>query len=193
MARRKYEFQPDRPQTSFLEKLYLTKIQRISLVRWTLHALMVLSLSLIQDVILCRMNIFGATTDLVPCAIFVLCMLLGAERGCVFTLIAGALFEFSGMGPGFHTIAAIPIIGIGLSMLQQSLLRKNTGSDLLFIAIAIMIYELAIFAVSLAVGETALFRIISAVATGMMSVMCSFLLYPIFKAIEKIGGTTWNA
>ena len=124
MARRKYEFQPDRPQTSFLEKLYLTKIQRLSLVRWTLHALMVLSLSLIQDVILCRMNIFGATTDLVPCAIFVLCMLLGAERGCVFTLIAGALFEFSGMGPGFHAIAAIPIIGIGLSMLQQSLLRK---------------------------------------------------------------------
>ena len=56
-----------------------------------------------------------------------------------------------------------------------------------------MIYELAIFAVSLAVGETALFRIISAVATGVMSVMCSFLLYPIFKAIEKIGCTTWNA
>ena len=54
MARRKYEFQPDRPQTSILEKLYLTQKQRVNLLRWFLHALTVLILSLIQDVILCE-------------------------------------------------------------------------------------------------------------------------------------------
>ena len=193
MAKRKYEFQPDRPQVSILDKLYLTKTQRISLLRWTLHALVVLILSLVQDVILCRMSIFGATTDLVPGAIFTLCMLLGCERGCVFTLVAGAMFEFSGMGPGFHAIALIPVIGIGLSMLQQTALRKSTSSDLLTSTVAIMLYELVIFAIGGATGETAMFRLISAVATGVMTVLCSYVLYPIFTAIEKIGGNTWNA
>lgn len=193
MAKRKYEFQPDRPQVSILDKLYLTKTQRISLLRWTLHALVVLILSLVQDVMLCRMSIFGATTDLVPGAIFTLCMLLGCERGCVFTLVAGAMFEFSGMGPGFHAIALIPVIGIGLSMLQQTALRKSTSSDLLTSTVAIMLYELVIFAIGVATGETAMFRLISAVATGVMTVLCSYVLYPIFTAIEKIGGNTWNA
>lgn len=193
MARRKYEFQPDRPQTNILEKLYLTRQQRVSLLRWALHALVVLVLSLIQDVMLCRMSIFGATTDLVPGAIFTLCMLLGSERGCVFALVAGALFQFSGSGPGFHTIALIPAIAIGLSMLQQALLRKGTSSDLLTSSLAILVYELAIFAIGAATGETALFRVGSAAATGVMTVICSFILYPIFTAIEKIGGNTWNA
>ena len=193
MAKRKYEFQPDRPQVSILDKLYLTKTQRLSLLRWTLHALVVLILSLVQDVMLCRMSIFGATTDLVPGAIFTLCMLLGCERGCVFTLVAGAMFEFSGMGPGFHAIALIPVIGIGLSMLQQTALRKGTSSDLLTSTVAIMLYELVIFAIGVATGETAMFRLISAVATGVMTVLCSYVLYPIFTAIEKIGGNTWNA
>ena len=193
MARRKYEFQPDRPQTSILEKLYLTKRQRNSLVRWSLHSLFLLCLSLFQDVILCRMNIFGATTDLVPCGIFTLCMLLGADRGCVFTLIAAMLFDFSGMAPGVYTIALIPIVGLGLSMLQQTLLRKNVASDLLFTVFAIVFYELFIFGVSVAIGESALFRVFSALATGVMSVICSFILYPVFNAIGKIGGNTWNA
>lgn len=193
MAKRKYEFQPDRPQVSILDKLYLTKTQRTSLLRWTLHALVVLILSLVQDVMLCRMSILGATTDLVPGAIFTLCMLLGCERGCVFALVAGALFEFSGMGPGFHAIALIPVIAIGLSMLQQTVLRKGTSSDLLTSAVAIMLYELVIFAIGVATGETAMFRLISAVATGVMTVLCGYILYPIFTAIEKIGGNTWNA
>jgi len=193
MAKRKYEFQPDRPQVSILDKLYLTKTQRLSLLRWALHALVVVVASLVQDVMLCRMNIFGATTDLVPGAIFTLTMLLGCERGCVIALVAGALFEFSGMGPGFYAIALIPVMAIGLSMLQQTALRKSISADLLSTTIAIMLYELIIFIIGVATGETAVFRLISAVATGVMTVLCSYLLYPIFTAIEKIGGNPWNA
>ena len=193
MARRKYEFQPDRPKTSILDKVYLTKKQRLSLLRWSLHAIFLLALSLLQDVILCRMNIFGATTDLVPGAIFTLCILLGCDRGCVFALVAGALFEFSGMGPGYYAIALIPFVAIGFSMLEQSLLRKSIFADLLTATLAILAYEFIIFGISVAIGETALFRIISAAATGVMTVIAGFILYPIFTAIEKIGGNPWNA
>ena len=193
MAKRKYEFQPDRPRASLLDKVYLTKKQRVSLLRWCLHGIFLLALSLLQDVMLCQMNIFGATTDLVPGAIFTLCVLLGCDRGCVFALVAGALFEFSGMGPGYYAIALIPFVAIGFSMLEQSLLRKNTIADLLTIALAIMVYELVIFGISVAIGETALFRLISAIATGVMTTIACTILYPIFTAIEKIGGTPWNA
>ena len=193
MARRKYDFQPDRPQTSLLDKLYLTKKQRLSLLEWLLHALVLLVLSLIQDVILCHMDIFGATTDLVPGAIFTLCMLLGSERGCIFTLAAAALFHFSGAAPGVYVIAMIPALGIALSVMQQELLRKGKGSDLLTAYAAILIYEFAVFGISVAIGETALFRVYSAAATGIMTVLCSTALYFLFTAIERIGGNPWNA
>lgn len=193
MARRKYDFQPDRPQTSLLDKLYLTKKQRLSLLKWLLHALVLLVLSLIQDVILCHMDIFGATTDLVPGAIFTLCMLLGSERGCIFTLVAAALFHFSGAAPGVYVIAMIPALGIALSVMQQELLRKGKGSDLLTAYAAILIYEFAVFGISVAIGETALFRVYSAAATGIMTVLCSTALYFLFTAIERIGGNPWNA
>lgn len=193
MARRKYDFQPDRPQTDLLDKLYLTKKQRLGLLKWSLHALVVLVLSLIQDVILCHMDILGATTDLVPGAVFTLCVLLGSERGCIFTLVAAALFQFSGSAPGVYVIALIPFIAITLSALQQTLLRKGKGSDLLTAAIAVLIYEFAVFGISVGIGETSLFRVYSAAVTGVMTVICSIGLYFLFTAIEKIGGNPWNA
>ena len=57
MARKKYEFKPDKISLSLLNKLYLTKLQRISLLKWFLQALVLLVLSLLQDVIFCRMEI----------------------------------------------------------------------------------------------------------------------------------------
>lgn len=191
MAKRKYEFQPDRPRGSLLEKLYLTRKQRFTLLRWLLHSLILLMLSLLQDVILCRMQIFGATTDLVPGAIFTLCVLLGTQRGCVFALVAGALFQFSGAGPGYHAIALIPVLAVGICMLDQVLLRKSVSSDLLCSSLSIFLYEMLIFAIGVATGETALFRIGSAISTGVMTIACCFALYPLFTAIEKIGGNSW--
>ena len=72
---KKYEFQPDKPRSTWLSKLYLTRLQRLALLKWVLYALMVLVLSVVQDVVLCRFRLFGATTELVPCGIFLLCLL----------------------------------------------------------------------------------------------------------------------
>ena len=72
MARRKYEFKPDKEGSGILSKLYITRRQRLTLLRWTLYALVILVLSLVQDVILSRIGIRGATTDLVPAGILLL-------------------------------------------------------------------------------------------------------------------------
>ena len=101
MAKHKYEFKPDKPHSGIWNKLYLTPNQRLSILRWFLYGLVLLILSVVQDVILCKVSIFGATSDLVPCAIILICVELGAERSCLFALIAAMLYKFSGTAPGY--------------------------------------------------------------------------------------------
>ena len=84
---KKYEFQPDKPRSSWLSKLHLTRLQRLALLKWVLYSLMLLVLSVVQDVILCRFRLFGATTELVPLGIFLICLVEGTERGSLFALI----------------------------------------------------------------------------------------------------------
>ena len=192
MAKKKYEFKPDRISLGFFHKLYLTKKQRLSILKWSLYALVLLVMSLLQDVILCHMDILGATTDLVPCAIFLSCMMLGAQSGCVYALVAACLFAFSGSGPGYHAIAIITILCIAGAMFRQSFLRKGFGSCLLCAGICHMLYELTVFFVGLILGQTTLARLGVGLLTGGLSLVCTPILYPILRSIEKIGGETWK-
>lgn len=192
MAKKKYEFKPDRISLGFFHKLYLTKKQRISILKWLLYALLVLVMSLLQDVILCKLDIFGATTDLVPCAIFLTCMLLGTQSGCVYALVAACLFQFSGSGPGYHAIAIITILCVAGAIFRQSFLRKGFGSCLLCAGGCHILYELIVFFAGLILGQTVLARIGVALLTGVLSLVCIPVLYPILRSIEKIGGETWK-
>ena len=193
MARKKYEFKPDKISLGFFHKLYLTKKQRISILKWVLYALVLLVMSLLQDVILCKLDIFGATTDLVPCAIFLTCMLLGTQTGCVYALIAASLFQFSGSGPGYHAIAIITILCIVGAMFRQSFLRKGFGSCLLCAGVCHMLYELIVFIIGIILGQAVLGRVFVALLTGALSLVAIPVLYPILRSIEKIGGETWKA
>ncbi len=192
MAKKKYEFKPDRSSIGFFHKLYLTKKQRLSILKWSLYALVLLLLSLLQDVILCQMDILGVTTDLVPCAIFLCCMLLGTQSGCLFALISACLFQFSGSGPGYHAIAIITILSICGAMFRQSYLRKSFGSCLLCTGVCHLLYELTVFVVGIILGQTVIARMGVAVLTGLLSLLIIPILYPILHSIEKIGGETWK-
>ena len=149
-------------------------------------------MSLLQDVILCKLDIFGATTDLVPCAIFLTCMLLVTQTGCVYALIAASLFQFSGSGPGYHAIAIITILCIVGAMFRQSFLRKGFGSCLLCAGVCHMLYELIVFIIGIILGQAVLGRVFVALLTGALSLVAIPVLYPILRSIEKIGGETWK-
>ena len=192
MARKKYEFKPDKLTLSVLHKLYLTRQQRLTILRWALYALVLLALSLLQDVILCHMDIFGATTDLVPCAIFLTCMLLGSQTGCIYAIISASLFQFSGSGPGYYAIALITLLCVLGAIFRQSFLRKSFGSCLLCAGGCHILYELIVFFVGLLLGQTTFARIFVALATGILSLAAIPVLYPILRAIQKIGGETWK-
>ena len=192
MAKRKYEFRPDKTQASLLNKLYLTPTQRLNILRWFLYGVILLVLSVVQDVILCRASIFGATTALVPCAIILICVELGAERGSLFALIAALLYQFSGTAPGYYVIGLIPVFGVLSAALRQSLFRKSLSSTMLCACTAVILYEMAIFAFGLLFQSTALFRAVRFLITAGLSLLSYPILYPLVTAIEKIGEKTWK-
>lgn len=189
---RKYEFKPDKLGGGLWNKLYLTRKQRRSILRWALYALVLLLLSVVQDVVLCRFRLLGATTDLVPLAIFVICLIEGAERSCIFALIASMLYLFSGTAPGYYSMVLIPVLAIFATVLQQAYLQKGVGSVCLCASVAMLIYELLTFLMGLFLELTLPGRVFGFLLTTALSLPALLILYPICTSIEALGGETWK-
>ena len=187
---KKYEFKPDRPYSGFWGKLLLTKLQRRALLKWCLYALFLLVLSVLQDVLLCRVKLFGTTTELVPCGIFLICMLEGLEQGCIFALAASVLYLFSGTAAGVHSIVLITLLACGVTAFRQSFLQKGFGAAMVCTAAAMVAYELAVFFICLFLGQATFVRIGSFLMTAVLTMLTAPVMYPVLKAIA--GGEAWK-
>ncbi len=191
--KRKHEFKPDKERAAgVLSRLYLTKKQRLAILKWLLMALVLVALSVVQDSILSQVRIFGATTDLVSAAILLVCIMLDPETGSVFTLISAVCFEFSGSAPGAYAIALITVYGVILSIFRHSFLHAGFGSTFLCTALAVMAYQLSVFGIGLFLGNTTLSRLPVFCVTGLLSLAAMPLLYPAFSSISNIGGEQWR-
>ena len=189
---KKYEFQPDKPYSNWLSKLQLTKQQQKQVLKWCLYTLLLVVLSVAQDVVLCRMRIFGGSTDLVPCGILLICILEGTERGCIFSLAAALGYLLSGTSPGPHVLILITIVAVVVAALRQSYLPPGLPATLLCTALAMVMYELAVFGYCLQVGYTTFSRMISFLMPAVLSTAAALLIYPLAKAISAVGGNLWN-
>ena len=189
---RKYEFKPDKTDPGLLHQLYLTKKQRLSTLKWGLYALALLALSVLQDVVLSRYRIYGATTELVPCAIFLISILQGLERGCVFALVASLMYLFSGTAAGPYSIVFITFLAVGATYLRQNYLQKGFFAALLCAGGAMVLYELGIFCIGAFLQLTRPDRLVGFALTAGLTIISVPILYPIFLAIGKIGGETWK-
>ena len=189
---KKYEFRPDKPRTSLLSHLMPTKQQQKTLLKWSLYGLLLVVLSVVQDTLLSRVRLWGATTELVPCGIFLICILVGTQSGSLFSLIAGLLYLFSGTAPGPYSMVFITFLGIGVCMLRQAFLQPSFSAACLCSALAMLLYEGLNFGFGLVLGLTHLSRIGGFFITAVLSLLAVPILYPIFKAIGAIGGQSWK-
>ena len=189
---KKNEFQPDRPRSGLLSKLYLTKRQRQSILKWGLYGVLLVILSVLQDVLLCRMRLFGATTELVPCGILMICLAEGMEKGSVFALVASCIYLFSGSSAGYHTIVVLTFFCIYLTYFRESYLRKGFAATMLCTAAGVLAYELLIFIISVFFGQTRIGRIGGAVTTGLLTLISAPVMYPLIRGISTIGGDAWK-
>ena len=189
---KKYEFKPDKPQITLLNKLYITATQRKIILKWFLYAMVLLVLSVLQDVILCQFRLFGATTDLVPCAIILICVMEGAEGGSIFTLVSALLYLFSGTASGAYAMVLITALAIFASLFRQTYLRKGFSAAMLCTVLAFILYEAAIFGIGLFLGLTYPGRLIGFGVTTALSLVAAPVLYPILLRIGTIGGDVWK-
>ncbi len=189
---KKYEFQPDKPYSTWLSKLQLTRLQRRQVLKWCLYALVLLILSLLQDVVLCRFRFFGGTTALVPCGIFTICMLEDTQQGSVFALVASCLFVLSGAAPGAHVIVLITALSVLICAIQQTYLQPGFLAVVFSSVLAMALYELAVFGFCLLVGQVTVGKYMSFVVPAVSCLAVAPIIYPFVKAIHGIGGTVWN-
>ena len=191
MAKRN-EFRPDKPRSGILSKLFLTQLQRRSLLKWGIYALLLLILSVVQDVLLCRVQLFGATTDLVPVGIFLICLAEGVETGSVFSLVASCIYLFSGSAAGYHSIVLITALSVVTTLFRQSYLQKGFAASMLCTAFAVLVYEMAVFFIGVFLEMTVFRRIGEHFLTGLYSLAFAPVLYPIVQGASVIGGEAWK-
>lgn len=189
---KKNEFRPDKPNLGLADWLHLTQKQRRTLLKWVLYGAVLLALSVLQDVIFCHLRIFGASTELVPCALFLICVLEGTQSGSVFALIAALLYLFSGTAPGPYAMVLITVIAIGATIFRQAYLQSGFPAAMLCVSIAMFLYELGVFAIGLFLGLTIWTRILGFCITAIITLVTAPALYPLLLAIGKIGGEPWK-
>ena len=185
-------FRPDKVGTTILHKLYISPSQRKTILKWSLYSLMLVLISVIQDVMLSNVRVLGATTELVPCGIFLICILEGAEGGSVFTLLAAWIYLYTGTPAGPYCIVFITMLGIGMSIFRQTYLQRGFGSAVLCVSICMTLYEMAVFGIGLFLGETYPYRVLGFLVTALGSVLAVPVLYPVFLRIQAIGGEIWR-
>ena len=189
---KKNEFKPDKTGSGLLSKLYITPTQRRNILKWVLYSLVLLVLSLLQDVVLCKFRLFGATTELVPCAIILICLLEGSQGGCVFTLLAALFYWFSGATLGPVAMISITVLSIFVAMFRQSYLQKGFGAAMLCTIFTVVVYEMILFLVGAFMGLTPWNRFGGFLVTAGLSLLAAPILYPILLSIASIGGETWK-
>ena len=187
-----YEFKPDPKGTNFLKRLYMTRLQRLTLLKWGSYALTGMLLLVIQDVIMSKVRFSGATTDLPVAFILLVGLYEGLEWGSVFTLSAALFYWFSGSAPTPICIALLCGLNILIGLLRQMYWHRSFGSLTLCAAISIMLYEMLLFVVGILQGLTILSRAGVFALTGAITCITMLPMYPLVRAISKIGGDSWN-
>ena len=190
--RKVYEFKPDPQESPLKNRLHLTKQQRMSIVKWLLYGLLLVLLSLIQDVVLSRVSVGGATTELVACGILLICLLQSPESGGIFALVGSLLYVLSGSAPGFYSIALLTFLGVLLNLFRHSLLSKRFRSIFPCAAVGVFVYEMAVFAIGAFLGSTYGARMSVFLISGILNILTLPVIYPIAFSIGKVGGKTWK-
>lgn len=187
-----YEFKPDPKGTNYLKRLYMTRLQRLTILKWGTYAMTGIFLLVVQDVIMSQIRFSGATTDLPVAFILLVGIYEGLENGSVFTLAASLFYWFSGSAPTSVCVAMLCALVIFVGLFRQMYWHRSFGSIGMCVSVAIMIYEMLLFVIGLFSGLTILPRVSVFALTGAITCITMLPMYPLVRVISKIGGESWK-
>lgn len=186
------EFKPDQLNVSPLKMLHFTQVQRDRLLRWSLYIAVCVLCLVVQDTIMSRVSIFGATTDLCVGAMLLIAVIEGSDVGSVFILIAAMVYYFSGSAPGPYSVGMISVLGLFASLFRQQVWHRNANSIILCAGAALLVYEVGLYGVGLFLGLTRWYRLPRFLMTGALTIAVMIPLYWLINLIGQIGGNTWK-
>lgn len=186
------EFKPDKPRVSPLKPLRFTHLQWLQTLRWLCYIGVCVLCLVVQDTIMSRITIFGATTDLAVSAMLLITVIEGSDVGSVFILIASTIYYFSGSAPGPYSVGLLTVLGLAATFIRQVVWNRSRSSIVLCAGLAAMAYEFSLYLVGLFLGLTAWFRLPRFLLTGVLTVAAMIPLYYCIYRIGQIGGYTWK-
>lgn len=187
-----YEFKPDPKGTNYLKRLYMTRLQRLTILKWATFAMTGILMLVIQDVIMSQTRFSGATTDLPVAFILLVGIYEGLENGSVFALVSSLFYWFSGSAPTPICVAVLCILVILIGLFRQLYWHRSFGSIAMCVSIAIMLYEMILFVIGLMSSLTILPRASVFALTGGITCITMLPMYPLVRLISKIGGVSWK-
>ena len=186
------EFKPDGRRVSLFKPLHFTHLQWLQLLRWAAYTGVCILCLVVQDSIMSRVSIFGATTDLAVAAMLLITVLEGCDVGSVFILVASTIFYFSGSAPGPYSVGMLTVLGVCATLARQAVWRRSRSSILLCAGLAAIAYEVGLYVVGLFMGLTSWYRFPRFFVAGVLTVAVMYPLYAIIFRIGQIGGYTWK-
>ena len=190
--RKNADFRPDSQRQDWTQRLYLSPEQQRRYLKWALLSLLSVVALVLQDVLFARMSLFGATVDMVPTVLFMICVIHGAESGAVFMLVGALIYWFSGSAPGVYVILLIPVLGTVAAAFRQAYLRKGFRTTLMCTAAALVAYETVSFLASLLLGVTRFGRAYVMMISTVLSLLTLPAVFLLVWGICKIGGDSWK-
>ena len=190
--RKNADFRPDSQRQDWTQRLYLSPQQQRRYLKWALLSLLSVVALVLQDVLFARMSLFGATVDMVPTVLFMICVIHGAESGAVFMLVGALIYWFSGSAPGVYVILLIPVLGTVAAAFCQAYLRKGFRTTLMCTAAALVAYETVSFLASLLLGVTRFGRAYVMMISTVLSLLTLPAVFLLVWGICKIGGDSWK-
>ena len=173
-------------------KLYLTEQQRRSILKWVLYSAICVAGLVLQDSMLARLKLFGGNFALAPALVILICVMEGCDSGCGFALGASLIYAFSGSAQGRYCIIYLTLAAVLAAAFRQSYLRRGAGSDLTCVGMAMLAYELAVFATGVFLELTYPARWFTAVMTAILSTLSAGALYKLVRQAGTIGGNVWK-
>ena len=179
--------------TTLVGKLYLTKAQRGTLLKWVVFSLTFLLLQVIQDVILSRLTIFGGCADVVPALLLLVCMLQEPASGLLFVLICSLVRALSGVVMGSVSLALLVFLGLLLCALRKNHLWGEFRSVVLCCWLGLICHSGVLFLLGIFLTRTTWDRYMTSLGGLLGSMIAVLIFYPLVRAIGKIGGSSWKA
>ena len=157
-----------------------------------LYVVIIVLCLVIQDTVMCRLPLLGATTDLPVAAILLITVTEGTDVGSLFILIASVLYYFSGTAPGPYCIGLMSVFGIFATMIRQMYWHRSRGSLTISAMLALVCYELGLFVTGLLMGLTYWGRLRYFLLTCLYTCLIMIPLYSLINKTGLIGGNTWK-